>query len=146
MKQGHRLMTIDAALTIALLMSLGCNILAAVYIRDILGRLGWLTQNLANLTQLIRGFQNHIRSVHELEKFYGDEDLKLVVQHTTDLIEVMDDYLEVGLDSELIEEELTEDETNDTTQEKKENQEDVFYSDTRGRDSEILRSGYNIPR
>ena len=139
-------MTIDAALSIVLLISLGCNLLAAVYIRDILGRLGWLTQNLANLTQLIRGFQNHIRSVHELEKFYGDEDLKMVVQHTTDLIEVMDDYLEVGLDSELIEEELTEDDTNDTTQEKKENKENVFYSDTRGRDSEVLRSGYNIPR
>ena len=139
-------MTIDAALTIVLLISLGCNLLAAIYIRDILGRLGWLTQNLANLTQLIRGFQSHIRSVHELEKFYGDEDLKLVVQHTTDLIEVMDDYLEVGLDSELIEEELTEDNTNDTTQTQKENQEDVFYSDSRGRDSEVLRSKYNIPR
>ena len=137
-------MTIDAALTIVLLGSLGCNLLAAVYIRDILGRLGWLTQNLANLTELIRGFQNHIRSVHELEKFYGDEDLKLVVQHTTDLIEVMDDYLEVGLDSELIEEELTEDNTNDTTQKQKENKEDVFYSDTRGRDSEVLRSGYDL--
>ena len=137
-------MTIDAALTIVLLISLGCNLLAAIYIRDILGRLGWLTQNIANLTQLIRGFQNHIRGVHELEKFYGDEDLKLLVQHTSDLIEVMDDYLEVGLDSELIEEELTEDNTNDTTQTQKENQENVFYSDTRGRDSEVLRSGYNI--
>ena len=139
-------MTIDAALTIVLLISLGCNLLAAIYIRDILGRLGWLTQNIANLTQLIRGFQNHIRSVHELEKFYGDEDLKLVVQHTTDLIEVMDDYLEVGLDSELIEEELTEDNTNDTTQETQEDKKDVFYSDSRGRDSEVLRSKYNIPR
>ena len=137
-------MMIDAALTIALLISLGCNLLAAVYIRDILGRLGWLTQNIGNLTQLIRGFQNHIRGVHELEKFYGDEDLKLLVQHTSDLIEVMDDYLEVGLDSELIEEDLTEDNTNDTTKEKEENQKDVFYSDTRGRDSEVLRSGYNI--
>ena len=137
-------MTIDAALTIVLLLSLGTNILAAVYIRDILGRLGWLTQNLANLTQLIRGFQTHIRGVHELEKFYGDEDLKLLVQHANDLIEVMDDYLEVGLDSELIEEELTEDETNDTTQTQKENQENVFYSDTRGRDSEVLRSGYDL--
>ena len=138
-------MTIDAALTVVLLLSLGSNILAAIHIRDILGRLGWLTQNLANLTQLIRGFQNHIRGVHELEKFYGDEDLKLVVQHTTDLIEVMDDYLEVGLDSELIEEELTEDNTNDTTQTQKENEKDVLYSDSRGRDSEVLRSGYDIP-
>ena len=137
-------MTIDSALTVVLLISLGCNLLAAVYIRDILGRLGWLTQNLVNLTQLIRGFQNHIRGVHDLEKFYGDEDLKLLVQHTSDLIEVMDDYLEVGLDSELIEEELTEDNTNDTAQTQKENQENVFYSDTRGRDSEVLRSKYNI--
>ena len=137
-------MTIDAALTLVLLISLGSNLLAFYYIRDLLGRLGWLTQNLANLTQLIRGFQNHIRNVYELEKFYGDEDLKLVVQHTTDLIEVMDDYLEVGLDSELIEEELTEDNTNDTTQKKTENKKDVLYSDSRGRDSEVLRSGYNI--
>ena len=137
-------MTIDAALTVVLLMSLGCNILAAAYIRDILGRLGWLTQNLTNLTELIRGFQKHIRGVYELQKFYGDEDIKLLVEHTNDLIEVMDDYLEVGLDSELIEEELTEDNTNDTTQTKEENKKDVLYSDSRGRDSEVLRSGYDL--
>ncbi len=137
-------MTIDAAIVIVLLMSLGSNLLAVVYIRDILGRLGWLTQNLANLTQLIRGFQKHIRGVYELQKFYGDEDIKLLVEHTNDLIEVMDDYLEVGLDSELIEEDLTEDETNDTTQTKKENKKDVLYSDSRGRDSEVLRSNYNL--
>ena len=139
-------MTIDAALTIALLMSLGCNLIGFYYIRDILGRLGWLTQNLANLSDLVKGFQNHIKSVYELEKFYGDDDIKLLVQHTSDLIEVMEDYLEVGLDTELIEEEqITKDNTNDTEKEKEKNQEDVFYSDTRGRDSEVLRSGYNIP-
>ncbi len=140
-------MTIDAALTIALLISLGCNLMGFYYIRDILGRLGWLTQNLANLSELIKGFQGHIKSVYELEKFYGDDDIKLLVQHADDLIQVMDDYLEVGLDTELIEEEqLTKDYTNDNEKEKEENQEDVFYSDTRGRDSEVLRGGYNIPR
>ena len=139
-------MTIDTALTIALLMSLGCNLMGFYYVRDILGRLGWLTQNLTNLSELIMGFQKHIKGVYELEKFYGDTDIKLLVQHTGDLIEVMDDYLEVGLDSELIEEEqLTKENTNDKEKEKEENQEDVFYSDTRGRDSEVLRSGYNIP-
>ena len=111
-------MTIDAALSIVLLISLGSNILAFYYIRDLLGRLGWLTQNLTNLSELIRGFQNHIKGVYEIEKFYGDQDMKLLVQHTSDLIEVMDDYLEVGLDSELIEEELTEDNTNDTEKKK----------------------------
>jgi len=138
-------MMIDAALGIALLISLGSNLIAFYYIRDLLGRLGWLTQNLANLSELIRGFQEHIRGVYELEKFYGDDDVKLLVQHTNDLIEVMDDYLEVGLDSELIEEDLTEDITNDTKTKKDREQKDVLYSDSRGRDSEVLRSGYNIP-
>lgn len=137
-------MMIDTALGIALLISLGCNIIAFYYIRDILGRLGWLTQNLANLSELIRGFQEHIRGVYELEKFYGDDDIKLLVQHTNDLIEVMDDYLEVGLDSELIEEDLNEDQIDDTKTTKDREQKDVLYSDSRGRDSEILRSGYNI--
>jgi len=139
-------MTIDAALTIALLMSLGCNLTCFYYIRDILGRLGWLTQNLANLSELIEGFQKHIKGVYELEKFYGDDDIKLLVQHTNDLIDVIDDYLEVGLDTELIEEEQpNKDNTDDTAKEKEENQENVFYSDTRGRDSEVLRGGYNVP-
>jgi len=138
-------MTIDAALTIVLLISLGSNLVAFYYIRDLLGRLGWLTQNLTNLSELIDGFKSHIKGVYELEKFYGDNDIKLLTQHTSDLIEVLEDYLEVGLDSELIEEEqLTKEKNNDTAKEKEENQENVFYSDTRGRDSEILRSKYNI--
>ena len=137
-------MTIDAALTIVLLISLGLNLLGFFYVRDLLGRLGWLTQNLANLSELIKGYQTHMKSIYELEKFYGDDDIKILVQHTSDLIEVMDDYLEVGLDSELIEEDLTEDNKNDTETTKSKNQEDVFYSDTRGRDSEVLRSGYDL--
>ena len=139
-------MTIDAALTIVLLISLGSNLVAFYYIRDLLGRLGWLTQNLTNLSQLIDGFKSHIKGVYELEKFYGDEDIKLLTQHTGDLIEVLEDYLEVGLDSELIEvEQLTKDNNNDTEKEKEKNQENVFYSDTRGRDSEVLRGGYDVP-
>lgn len=139
-------MTIDSALTIVLLISLGCNLIVFYYIRDLLGRLGWLTQNMANLTQLIRGYQVHIKGVHQLEKFYGDNDLKLLVEHTNDLIEVMDDYLEVGLETQLIEEETKEDNENDTKETPQgKNEENVFYSDSRGRDSEVLRSGYNIP-
>ena len=114
-------MTIDAALSIVLLISLGLNILAFYYIRDLLGRLGWLTQNLDNLSELIKGFQQHIKGVYELEKFYGDNDIKVLVQHTSDLIEVMDDYLEVGLDTQLIEEEeIPEDQINDTEKKKEE--------------------------
>ena len=116
-------MMIDTALGIALMLSLIVNLLGFYYMRDILGRLGWLTQNLANLSELLNGFQQHIKGVYELEKFYGDSDIKLLVQHTSDLIEVIDDYIEVGLDTELIQEEglddLTEEEPKDGTAKKK---------------------------
>ena len=133
--QGIKLMTINTALMIALLTSLSGNLIGFYYLRDLLGRLGWLTQNLANLSELVRGFQRHIRGVYDLEKFYGDDDVKRLVSHTNDLIEVLDDYLDVGLDSELIEEEelgdlTNKDNLNDTAQEKKENQKNVFYSDS----------------
>ena len=123
-------MIIDSATILALFISVGCNILAFYYIRDLLGRLGWLTQNMANLTELLQGFQTHIKGVYELEKFYGDNDIKVLVQHTSDLIEVIEDYLEVGLDSELIEEELIEDKTDDTKKEKEEDKNNVLYQST----------------
>ena len=53
---------------------------------------------------------------------YDVDDIKLLVQHTSDLIEVIEDYLEVGLDTELIEEELTKENTNDTEKEKKDSE------------------------
>jgi hypothetical protein len=125
-------MTINIALMITLFISLSGNLLGFYYLRDLLGRLGWLTQNLANLSELVRGFQGHIRGVYELEKFYGDNDIKRLVSHTNDLIEVLDDYLDVGLDSELIEEEglgdlTNKDNLNDTTQEKKKDEKALFH-------------------
>lgn len=119
-KQGVKLMMIDAAIYVALLISILVNVVAFYYVRDLLGRLGWLTQNLDNLEELIKGYQNHLTNIYELEKFYGDEDLRLLTQHTSDLIEVMKDYLEVGLDTELIEKTNSEEENIDDEETKKE--------------------------
>jgi len=101
-------MSIEIPIVIALMISLSANLVGFYYMKDLLGRLGWLTQNMANLNELIRGYQDHIRGVYALEQFYGDEQIKIVVQHTADLVEVLEDYLEVGLDTELLEEEVSE--------------------------------------
>lgn len=113
-------MSIEIPLIIALIISLGSNVLGFYYMRDILGRLGWLTQNMAALDDMIKGYQKHLKEVHQLEQFYGDEQIKTLLQHTTDLVEVLSDYMEVGLDTELIEDEsefLTE-ENNEETKKK----------------------------
>jgi hypothetical protein len=98
-------MLIEIPLLIALAISLGANLLGFYYIRDILGRLGWFTQNLMTLNELLQGYQKHIQSVYELEQFYGDESIKTLADHSRDLIEVLEDYIDIGLDAELIEDE-----------------------------------------
>lgn len=112
-------MLIDVPIILALIISLGSNLMAVIYIRDLLGRLNWLTQNLGTLEELIKGYQKHLRDIYSLEQFYGDNEIKTLVSHTADLVEVLEDYLEAGLDQEIIEEDesvlLTEDKQNDET-------------------------------
>ena len=111
-------MSIDIPIFIALIISLGANLIALAYIRDLVGRLGWLTQNLGVLEELIEGYQKHLKGVYSLEQFYGDNEIKALVSHTADLVVVLGDYLEVGLDQEIIDDEsvlITEDIENDET-------------------------------
>ena len=112
-------MLIDVPIILALIISLGSNLMAVIYIRDLLGRLNWLTLNLGVLEELIKGYQKHLKDIYALEQFYGDNEIKTLVSHTADLVEVLEDYLEAGLDQEIIEEDesvsLTKDTQNDET-------------------------------
>ena len=112
-------MLIDVPIILALIISLGCNLMAVIYIRDLLGRLNWLTLNLGTLEELIKGYQKHLKDIYALEQFYGDNEIKTLVSHTADLVEVLEDYLETGLDQEIIEEDESVLLTKDNQDEKK---------------------------
>lgn len=116
-------MSIDVPIIIALIISLGSNVMAVIYIRDLLGRLNWLTLNLGVLEELIKGYQKHLTDVYSLEQFYGDNEIKILISHTADLVEVLEDYLEVGLDQEIIEEDESVLTTEDTQNDEKKKEE-----------------------
>ena len=58
------------------------------------------------LTDEVHRFREHIKSVHELEMFYGDETLQGLITHTTELINNLEgfDYLLKNEDPEIEEE------------------------------------------
>ena len=116
-------MSIDIPIFIALIISLGSNLMAVIYIRDLLGRLNWLTLNLGVLEELIKGYQKHLKDIYALEQFYGDNEIKTLVSHTADLVEVLEDYLEAGLDQEIIEEDESVLTTKDNQNEEKKKEE-----------------------
>jgi len=129
-------MTVNIALIIALVASVGINIFGFWYIRDILGRLTWISQNIDDIVQIIAIYQSHLKAIYRLEQFYGDEELKGLIEHTRTLTEMLEDYQTAVLELEpVIVEELNQEENNNDEETEEGIQKDVLYAGTRRRDS-----------
>ena len=118
----------------ALLTSVSANFLAFYYIRTLLGKLLYVGENLSDLTQMITSYRNHIKTVYGMEMFYGDETLKHLMDHTTSLHEVLEEFedvYELAVPSEEPEESEDNQEENTEDATKKVDEENVFYGRSR---------------
>ena len=122
---------------IALLASVVANFFALWYIRKLLSKLWFVAENLGDLVELIDNYKVHLKTLFELEDYYGDENIKFVLSHTDSLLEILDEYEDIYN----IVEEQNEPEDPEQIEEKeidapKEIQEEnVFYAGTRERNS-----------
>ena len=82
-------------LSIALLASISLNIFMFWYGRAILEDFYYMSDNLGSLIEQIILFSEHLKSVHELEMFYGDEILGGLIRHSKDLVETVQDFVEI---------------------------------------------------
>lgn len=121
-------------LILALLTSVSANILAFYYIRVVLGKLLYVGENLGDLAQMVASYRNHLKTIYEMEMFYGDETLQHLIEHTKSLYEVLEEFediYEIAVppegpeDQQNNEKEIIEDAT------KKIPEQDVFYAGTR---------------
>mgnify|MGYP004334421389 FL=1 len=62
-----------------------------LYIRWLLNNFRAITEDVDSVKILIRDFSKHLKSVHELEMFYGDETLTLLIAHSKELSQRLDD-------------------------------------------------------
>ena len=82
------------------------NLFALFYVRWLLSSLAAINEDVTNVTDIIKDFQQHIQSVYELEMFYGDETLKSLIDHGNLLVETLDN-VDLMLEEEVqIEEEI----------------------------------------
>ena len=82
-------------LGIALIASVTANFLAFWYIRHLLSRLWFIAENISDLVALLTNYRVHLNSIFELEDYYGDENIKFVLSHTTSLLEILEEYEDV---------------------------------------------------
>ena len=98
-------LAISAILLLLLTLSLLIHGAAVWYVFNLLKQVKYYDEELTENITVINNFTNHLRSVYELEMFYGDETLRHLLQHAQDLTSVFDQY-ELYSENNILEEEL----------------------------------------
>jgi hypothetical protein len=129
-------MTIELWLAGALFISISLNGILIWFSREQSRHLSYISQNIGDLIEILSDYKRHLSKVYSLETFYGDETLKLLMEHTNALVVLIQgEYGDITsltdpLDTTNNEEEEIEEEIEENEQEQ-----DVFYAGSRRRDS-----------
>jgi hypothetical protein len=83
---------LEIILTAILTFSLLFNIGLMLYARGMIVRLLSVSEELGDLQQMINSFAIHLKSVYELEMFYGDETLAGLVEHAISFNEYIETF------------------------------------------------------
>ena len=81
-------MSTTLILSIILTFSILINVFLALYLRDVLAKLLFVSENLGDLDQMIINF-------YELETFYGDDTLRHLLEHVGDLSEQLQEFEDI---------------------------------------------------
>jgi hypothetical protein len=79
------------------------NVFFLLYVRWLLMTVTAINEDIEGVGDLIRDFSSHLKTVHDLEMFYGDETLASLMQHAkelTDRLGSIDLILQEEVDSE----------------------------------------------
>jgi len=94
-------------LIILCVVSVAINILLIWYIKKMLSKLLFVSDNIGALLEEVDTFVFHLETIHEMETYYGDPTLGELIKHSKELTERIKNYSEIytltneGLDDEL---------------------------------------------
>jgi len=83
---------LEIILSAVLLISVLLNVGVFVYARAAVTRLLSVSEELGDLQQMVNTFADHLQTVYELERFYGDETLSGLLQHAISFNEQLDTF------------------------------------------------------
>jgi len=92
-------------LIVVLVLSVLLNIFLIWYTYKTLSNLLYLSENLGSLYDIVSDFGEHLKTVYELERFYGDPTLTHLLEHSNAIREELEGYEEIFLLSEPVAEE-----------------------------------------
>jgi len=82
------------AMLLLLGLSVIINILFVWYLRKILIKFLYISENIYDLKNIIEIYRDHLKMVSELEMYLQDPHIEFLLNHTEDLLEQFKDYEE----------------------------------------------------
>ena len=82
-------------LTVFCILSVLLNVGLAWYIKQVLTKLLFISENQKDLFLRLDSFSNHLEGVYGLETFYGDETLMALVEHMGIVTEEIEQYKDI---------------------------------------------------
>tara|TARA_R100001510_G_C7653282_1_gene211397 strand:+ start:3185 stop:3481 length:297 start_codon:yes stop_codon:yes gene_type:complete len=82
-------------IVIFFILSLGINVLLIWYIRKMLTKLLYISDSIGGLLMSAKSFSNHLNGLYELETFYGDETLGMLIKHSKQVIEDIEEFEDI---------------------------------------------------
>tara|TARA_R110000744_G_scaffold2679_9_gene10751 strand:- start:2530 stop:2856 length:327 start_codon:yes stop_codon:yes gene_type:complete len=79
-------------LSIILFLSLSVNIFLVWFSWRSLRQIAEYDEELKEISIIIKSFTSHLKGVYELEMFYGDETLRHLLRHASDIMSVFETY------------------------------------------------------
>lgn len=83
---------LEMVLSLLLVLSLGINVVLFIYSRNVTARLTMIADEIEDLRQAATSFASHVRSVYELEMFYGDQTLQALMDHAGSFRDYMEQF------------------------------------------------------
>jgi len=82
-------------LIISLILSVALNILLLWYIRKVLYKLLFVSDNIDNLLESTRKFSEHLERIHNMETYYGDQIIKNLIDHSKKVVAEIEEFEKV---------------------------------------------------
>tara|TARA_R110000824_G_scaffold319581_2_gene506609 strand:- start:1156 stop:1542 length:387 start_codon:yes stop_codon:yes gene_type:complete len=86
---------LEIVLTALLFVSVVLNMGIMMYARATAMRLLFLSEELGDLQNMVNAFADHLKTVYELDAFYGDETLRHLLDHAISLNEQLGIFEEI---------------------------------------------------
>ena len=78
-----------------LVVSATLYVVALWFIRNLLTKLLFVSSNLGEVNEVMMKFTEHLDAVHGMETFYGDQTLQALLEHSTLVVTMLQEFDEI---------------------------------------------------